>query len=274
MTSAQVVDLKGKKLHEVGLDDDVFGITPNEHVMHQALVRQLANGRSGSANTKTRAEVRGGGKKPWRQKGTGRARAGSIRSPLWEGGGVAFGPKPKDFSKSMPKKVRVLAIKSALAAKREDLIVVSNFDDVKGKTKEFSSALKQLDIADKKVVLVLDYKQENAKLVERSARNIEDVVVISVLNLNVKDLLHAHKVLMTEGTLEAVNNRFKASVKESTEAAPKAKKASADAKKAKPEAAEAPAKKAAPKADKAEKAPKAEKSEKKEPAKKAPKKGE
>jgi large subunit ribosomal protein L4 len=277
MTSAQVVDLKGKKLHEVGLDDDVFGITPNEHVMHQALVRQLANGRSGSANTKTRAEVRGGGKKPWRQKGTGRARAGSIRSPLWEGGGVAFGPKPKDFSKSMPKKVRVLAIKSALAAKREDLVIVSNFDDVKGKTKEFSSALKQLNIADKKVVLVLDYKHDGAKLVERSARNIEDVVVISVLNLNVKDLLHAHKVLMTEGTLEAVNNRFKAALKDdSTEAAPKASKAAkatADAKKAKPAAEKAPAKKeAAPKAEKAEKAPKAEKAEKKEPAKKAPKK--
>ncbi|MDR3617671.1 MAG: 50S ribosomal protein L4 [Candidatus Obscuribacterales bacterium] len=279
MTSAQVVDLKGKKLHEVGLDDDVFGITPNEHVMHQALVRQLANGRSGSANTKTRAEVRGGGKKPWRQKGTGRARAGSIRSPLWEGGGVAFGPKPKDFSKSMPKKVRVLAIKSALASKREDLVIVSNFDDIKGKTKEFSSALKQLNIAEQKVVLVLDYKHDGAKLVERSARNIEDVVVISVLNLNVKDLLHAHKVLMTEGTLEAVNNRFKAALKEdTTEAAPKASKAAkatAEAKKTKPAAEKAPVKKeAAPKAEKAEKAPKAEKAEKKEPAKKAPKKAE
>jgi large subunit ribosomal protein L4 len=276
MTSAQVVDLKGKKLHEVGLDDDVFGITPNEHVMHQALVRQLANGRSGSANTKTRAEVRGGGKKPWRQKGTGRARAGSIRSPLWEGGGVAFGPKPKDFSKSMPKKVRVLAIKSALAAKREDLVIVSNFDDIKGKTKEFSSALKQLNIADQKVVLVLDYKNDGAKLVERSARNIEDVVVISVLNLNVKDLLHAHKVLMTESTLEAVNNRFKAALKEdTTEAAAKAVKATAEAKKAKPATEKAPAKKeAATKAEKAEKAPKAEKAEKKESAKKAPKKAE
>src|SRR5271165_3995035 len=124
MTSAQVVDLKGKKLHEVGLDDDIFGITPNEHVMHTALVRQLANARSGSANTKTRSEVSGGGKKPWRQKGTGRARAGSIRSPLWEGGGVTFGPKPRDFSKSLPKKVRVLALKSALASKKEDLVVV------------------------------------------------------------------------------------------------------------------------------------------------------
>jgi len=193
---------------------------------------------------------------------------------LWEGGGVAFGPKPKDFSKSMPKKVRVLAIKSALAAKRDSLVIVSNFDDIKGKTKEFSTALKQLNIADQKIVLVLDYKHDGAKLVERSARNIEDVVVISVLNLNVKDLLHAHKVLMTESTLEAVNNRFKAVLKEeTTEAAPKASKATAEAKKTKPAADKATAKKeAAPKADKAEKAPKAEKAEKKEPAKKAPKK--
>src|ERR1700722_18614424 len=99
MTSQQVLDLNGKKLHEVPLDHEVFGTTPNEGVLHAALLRQLANARSGSANTKTRSEVRGGGKKPWRQKGTGRARAGSIRSPLWEGGGVTFGPKPRDFSK-------------------------------------------------------------------------------------------------------------------------------------------------------------------------------
>jgi large subunit ribosomal protein L4 len=115
MTSAQVLDSKGNKVREIGLDDDVFGITPNEGLLHTALIRQLANGRSGSANTKTRSEVRGGGKKPWRQKGTGRARAGSIRSPLWEGGGVIFGPKPRDFSIALPKKQRVLALKSALA---------------------------------------------------------------------------------------------------------------------------------------------------------------
>ena len=103
MTSAQVVDSKGNKVREVGLDDAVFGIESKEGLLHQALVRQLANARQGSANTKTRAEVAGGGKKPWRQKGTGRARAGSIRSPLWEGGGVIFGPKPRDYSIGMPK---------------------------------------------------------------------------------------------------------------------------------------------------------------------------
>src|SRR3984885_12071488 len=124
MTSAQVVDLKGKKLSEVQLSDEVFGITPNVGVIHSALLRQLANARSGAANTKTRAEVRGGGRKPWRQKGTGRARAGSIRSPLWEGGGVTFGPKPRDYSSAMPAKKRHSAIKSALALRANNLVVV------------------------------------------------------------------------------------------------------------------------------------------------------
>src|SRR5207244_179052 len=118
MTSVQLKDLKGKAVGEVSFEDSIFGITPNIHVMHAALHRQLANGRSGSANTKTRSEVRGGGRKPWRQKGTGRARAGSIRSPLWNGGGVTFGPKPRDFSQSLPKKVRQLALRSALAARK------------------------------------------------------------------------------------------------------------------------------------------------------------
>jgi large subunit ribosomal protein L4 len=237
MTSAQVLDLKGKKLHEVGLDDEIFGIEPNQHVMHTALVRQLANARSGSANTKTRSEVRGGGKKPWRQKGTGRARAGSIRSPLWEGGGVTFGPKPRDFSKSMPKKQRVLALKSALAVKRDDLVVIDNFADIKnGKTKEFATALKQLNIHEKKVVVILDNSTEDASRVQRAARNIAGVTVLHVTNLNVKDLLHAQSVLLTEGALEAINNRLKGLHKENDSAKDaepkKAKKATAEKKKA------------------------------------------
>src|SRR3982750_3709820 len=128
MTSAQVLDLKGNKVRELGLEDEVFGVTPNVGLMHSALVRQLANSRSGAANTKTRAEVRGGGRKPWKQKGTGRARAGSIRSPLWAGGGVTFGPKPRDYTQSLPKKVRQLALRSALAARRDQFVVVQNFD--------------------------------------------------------------------------------------------------------------------------------------------------
>jgi large subunit ribosomal protein L4 len=210
MTSTQVLDLKGKKLHEVGLDEDVFGIEPNQHVLHTALTRQLANARSGSANSKTRSEVRGGGKKPWRQKGTGRARAGSIRSPLWEGGGVTFGPKPRDFTKSLPKKVRILALKSALAAKRDNLVIVQSFDDIKhGKTKEFATALKHLNLADNKVVLILDNTAPDLKKVEQAARNIEGITVLHVGNLNVRDLLSSHSILLTESALEAVNARLK-----------------------------------------------------------------
>jgi large subunit ribosomal protein L4 len=177
MTSAQVVDLKGKKLSEVALSDAVFGIKPNMGVIHNALVRQLANARQGSANTKTRAEVRGGGRKPWRQKGTGRARAGSIRSPLWAGGGVPFGPKPRDYSITMNKKMRVLALKSALAASVEKLVVVQDFDNLKeAKTKLFSQVLKDLGHVGKKVLVVLDYACDACARVERAARKYRRVL--------------------------------------------------------------------------------------------------
>ena len=145
MTPAQVVDLKGKKVSDLELAADVFAIEPNVGVLHSALIRQLANARRGSANTKTRSEVRGGGRKPWRQKGTGRARAGSIRSPLWAGGGVTFGPKPRDYSIAMPKKQRVLALKSALAAQSENIVVVQDFDKfTEAKTKQFAQVLKEI----------------------------------------------------------------------------------------------------------------------------------
>ena len=280
MTSAQVLYSKGNKVREIGLDDDVFGITPNEGLLHTALIRQLANGRSGSANSKTRAEVRGGGKKPWRQKGTGRARAGSIRSPLWEGGGVIFGPKPRGFSIALPKKQRVLALKSALAAKRDNLVIVENFDAAKnGKTKEFVSALETLKIDGKKILVVIENAEQDSKLVQRAARNIHNVVVVQISNLNVKDLLHADSVLVTEKGLEAIHNRFKNLPQEKAEPAEKKAKApkkdaAAKAPAESAKAAKAPAKKAAAKSDKAvEKTEKAEKETAKEP-KKAPKKAE
>lgn len=213
MTAVHVIDAKGKKLHEATLEQEVFGIEPNKAILHAAVLRQLANARSGSANSKTRAEVRGGGRKPWRQKGTGRARAGSIRSPLWEGGGVIFGPKPRDFAIAMPRKVRILAVRSALAARKDDLVVVQNFDFVQdGKTKEFASVLKQFDLADKKVLLVLDdngQKDTKKQKIELAARNIARLTVIHVSNLNVKDLLEANAVLLAEETLAQINKRFK-----------------------------------------------------------------
>ncbi|HEY9775776.1 MAG TPA: 50S ribosomal protein L4 [Planktothrix sp.] len=271
MTSAQVIDSKGKKVREVGLDESVFGLTPNEGLLHSALIRQLANARRGSANTKTRAEVSGGGKKPWRQKGTGRARAGSIRSPLWEGGGVIFGPKPRDYSITMPKKQRLLAIKSALSARREDFVVVESFDALvkDGKTKEFAAFLKGAGLEEKKVLLVLE--QQNSEKVERAARNIWGLTVVSVGNLNVKDLLNCHAVLTAEPVLEAISNRFKPAEKSEKDAEKGAKKtkksAEAGSKTEKPKAKAAPKKaaaegkgakaaekKAAPKAPKAKKA--------------------
>lgn len=222
MTSVVVRDLKGKEQGSKELNADVFGAEINSHLIHQALVRQLANARSGSANTKTRSEVRGGGRKPWRQKGTGRARAGSTRSPLWNGGGVTFGPKPRDFSITMPKKARQLALKSALAARAEELVVVQNFDGLfkqapkageavteQPKTKEVLAILQSLNIADKNVLIVLDRMVAGSKQVERAARNIANVKVVDQTNLNVKDLAHAGAVLTTEQVLNELENRFK-----------------------------------------------------------------
>jgi large subunit ribosomal protein L4 len=246
MTSAQVVDLKGKKLSEVELSPEVFGITPNMGVIHSALLRQLANARSGAANTKTRAEVRGGGRKPWRQKGTGRARAGSIRSPLWAGGGVTFGPKPRDYSISMNKKQRQLAIKSVLAGSVDKLVVVQDFDNLKeAKTKLFNEVLKNLNIEGKKVLVILDYACDACDRVALAARNIEGVHVIHATNLNVKDILDCDAILTNARTLEVINNRFKAVSKEDEA---KAKGEAAAKKASKSEGAAAPKKAAAAKA--------------------------
>jgi large subunit ribosomal protein L4 len=273
MTSAQVVDLKGKKLSEVSLNDDVFGITPNVGVIHSALIRQLANGRSGSANTKTRMEVRGGGRKPWRQKGTGRARAGSIRSPLWAGGGVTFGPKPRDYSIAMPKKQRQLALKSVLAGSIDKLVVVQDFDAFsEAKTKQFVEVLKSLELVGKKVLVILDYACDACDRVALAARNIEGIKVISSSNLNVKDILDCHKILTNTRTLEVINNRFnkqeegaKSEAKSEKKSAAKASKA--EAAKSAPKKAEGEAK--APKAEAAKSAApkKAAEGEAKKPAK-------
>jgi large subunit ribosomal protein L4 len=259
MTSAQVIDHKGNKVREIQLDKEVFGLTPNKGLMHTALVRQLANARAGSANTKTRSEVSGGGKKPWRQKGTGRARAGSIRSPLWEGGGVAFGPKPRDYSKKLNKKMRVLAVKSALSARSGNLVIVDNFDSIKdGKTKEFVSVIKSAKLEDKKVLLVMEYSNEHSIVVERAARNMEWVKVVHVANLNVKDLIEAEAILLSEKGLETINKRFQKDAKgeAQTPAKPKAATAKKAAGEKKAKAAK-PAKEAKPKAK--DEAPKAKK---------------
>ena len=256
MTSVQTKDLKGKAVGEVAFDESIFNVEPNIHVMHQALHRQLTNGRAGTASTLTRAEVRGGGRKPWRQKGTGRARAGSIRSPLWNGGGVIFGPKPRDFSQSMNKKARQLALRSALSARREQFIVVQNFDGLfknpptsstadkaveQPKTKQFLAVLTELGLAaNRKVLILLDSGVPGYAQIERAARNLPTVRILNINNLNVKDLIESDAVLSTERTVVAINNRFKAIEAETTN------KPKPVSRKAAPASAEsAPAKKAA-----------------------------
>lgn len=204
-----ILSASGKKSGEITLDENVFGVEPNLHVMHLALRRQLNNARQGSACTKTRAEVAGGGRKPWKQKGTGRARAGSIRSPLFAGGGVTFGPKPRDYSFSMPQKARKLALRSALSARSEQLIVVKDFSEIKEpKTKLMVKALSSLKI-EGKVLIIADTKAAENQYLELAARNIPSVKLILPSNLNVKDVLEADKVIITEAAINDITERLK-----------------------------------------------------------------
>jgi large subunit ribosomal protein L4 len=200
MATANVVDQKGAVTGSLDLAPEVFEITPNEAVMHQALVRQLANGRQGTHDTKNRSEVRGGGRKPWRQKGTGRARQGSIRSPQWEGGGVVFGPTPRSYAQDMPRKQRRLALRSALSAKAAagELTVLESFELDAPRTRAVVEMLETLN-AGKRVLLVLGSHNE---MLERSARNVPHVLVILASNLNVRDLLVAETVLITRDAVE------------------------------------------------------------------------
>lgn len=204
-----ILSTNGKKLGEIALNDSVFGVEPNLHVMHLALRRQLNNARQGSACAKTRAEVAGGGRKPWKQKGTGRARAGSTRSPLFAGGGVIFGPKPRDYSFSIPQKARKLALKSALSARKEKLVVVKDFSEItEPKTKLMIKALSSLKV-EGKVLIIADTKAAENKYLELAARNIPSVKLILPLNLNVKDLLEADFVVITEAAVNEITERLK-----------------------------------------------------------------
>ena len=206
--SKEILSTNGEKLGEITLNEVVFGVEPNLHVMHLALRRQLNNARQGSASCKTRAEVSGGGKKPWKQKGTGRARAGSLRSPLFAGGGVIFGPKPRSYAFNMPQKARQLAIKSALSARSEQLVVVKDFSTIaEPKTKLMVAALKSLNVSGK-TLIVADVKADENKNLALASRNIPSVKVILPSNLNVKDLLEADFVVMTESAVNVITERL------------------------------------------------------------------
>ena len=198
----------GTQLGQIDLNDNVFGIEPNIHVMHLALRRQLCNARAGTASAKTRAEVRGGGKKPWRQKGTGRARAGSIRSPLFAGGGVIFGPKPRDYSISMPVKARRLALKSALSARTNDLFVIKDFSSLEQpRTKELVKVFESLKVSGKVLIIAEAVNAENQHL-ELAARNLPYVKLILPTNINVKDILEADNIIITELAINEITERL------------------------------------------------------------------
>ncbi len=206
MPKIEVYDINGKKVKEVELKNEVFGIEPNEAVVHSVLVNFLANQRQGTQSTKTRSEVSGGGKKPWRQKGTGRARQGSIRAPQWIKGGIALGPKPRSYKYTVNKKERQLAIKSLLSSKvlENNLVVVDSLPLKEIKTKEMVKALSNLKV-EGKALIMLPEKNEN---VQKSARNIEGVKTTLVGTINVYDLLKYNKLVLTLDTVKKLEEVY------------------------------------------------------------------
>lgn len=208
MVECVVKNWQGEEVGQATLDLKVAKEKSAAHVVHRALVRQMTNARQGTASTKTRAEVRGGGRKPWRQKGTGRARAGSIRSPLWRGGGVIFGPKPRDYEIKMNRKERRLALRTAFASRAEDMIVVEEFAEQlsKPKTKELIAAIARWGVESRaKILLIVAEQTDNVYL---SARNVEKLTLISATGLNVFDVLNADKIVVTASALTKIQEVY------------------------------------------------------------------
>ncbi len=206
MPKVDVYDIKGKKVSDITLSEEVFGMVPNENVVHSVLVNYQANQRQGTQSTKTRAEVSGGGKKPWKQKGTGRARQGSTRSPQWIKGGIALGPKPRSYSYKVNKKEKRIAIKSILSSKvsENELVVVDKIPFTEIKTKQMVEALNSLKVEGKALIL-LPEKNEN---IQKSARNIEDVKTTLVNTINVYDLLKYTKLVVTVDTIKKLEEVY------------------------------------------------------------------
>lgn len=206
MPKIDVYDIEGKKVNDVELNEDIFGIIPNEELVHSVIVNYLANQRQGTQSTKTRAEVRGGGKKPWRQKGTGRARQGSIRAPHWVGGGIALGPKPRSYSYKLNKKEKGLAIKSCLSSKviENELTVVDKIELKEIKTKEVAKMLNNLKLAGKTLILL----PEKNEVIQKSARNIEGVKTLSVNTINAYDLVNYNNLVITLDTVKKLEEVY------------------------------------------------------------------
>ena len=206
MPKIDVYNIEGKKVNDVELKEDIFGIIPNEELVHSVIVNYLANQRQGTQSTKTRAEVRGGGKKPWRQKGTGRARQGSIRAPHWVGGGIALGPKPRSYSYKLNKKERRLAIKSCLCSKviENELTVVDKFEFNAIKTKEVAKMLNSLKLEGKTLILL----PEKNEIIQKSARNIKGVKTLSVNTINAYDLVNYKNLVVTLDTVKRLEEVY------------------------------------------------------------------
>ncbi|MBN2878982.1 MAG: 50S ribosomal protein L4 [Clostridia bacterium] len=206
MPKVNTYDIKGKKVSEIELSDDIFAVEVSTSSMHQVIVAHLANKRQGTQSALTRAEVSGGGKKPWRQKGTGRARVGSSRNPVWKHGGVAFAPKPRDYSKSVNKKVRRLAIKSALTGKLADkqLYVLEDLNIEAPKTKEMVGVLKALKIDGKALIVTKDVNED----VVRASSNIKGVKTTISTSMNVYDILNCESLILTRTAVESIQEVF------------------------------------------------------------------
>ncbi|MGD1864515.1 MAG: 50S ribosomal protein L4 [Phormidesmis sp.] len=208
MVDCVIKNWQGEDAGTATLDLKVAKEEHAAHIVHRALVRQINNGRQGNASSKTRAEVRGGGRKPWRQKGTGRARAGSIRSPLWRGGGVIFGPKPRDYSTKMNRKERRLALRTAFQGCADSMIVVQDFASelTQPKTKEMLAAIDRWGVkTDEKILMVFSERSDN---VYRSLRNVPNVRMIDATNLNIYDILHAEHLVVTASALEKIQEVY------------------------------------------------------------------
>ncbi|MTI48336.1 MAG: 50S ribosomal protein L4 [Firmicutes bacterium] len=206
MPKVALYNVSGQQIGDMDLNESIFGIEVNEHVLYEVVKNQLANKRQGTQSAKTRSEVRGGGRKPWRQKGTGRARHGSIRSPIWTGGGITFAPKPRDYSYKLPKKVRRLGMKSALSAKVKDnsVIVLDELMLEQPKTKDIANILKNIK-SGKKALIVMSEKDEN---VVKSANNIPGVQTTLVNTLNVYDILNHDSFIITKDAVKKVEEVY------------------------------------------------------------------
>ncbi|NJM98141.1 MAG: 50S ribosomal protein L4 [Phormidesmis sp. RL_2_1] len=208
MVDCVVKDWQGKETGTATVDLKIATEENAAHIVHRALVRQINNGRQGNASSKTRAEVRGGGRKPWRQKGTGRARAGSTRSPLWRGGGVIFGPKPRDYTTKMNRKERRLALRTAFQGCADSIIVVQDFASelAQPKTKEMIAALDRWGVDSSSKVLMITVEKDET--VVRSVRNVPTIKLICATNLNIFDILHADNIVVTASALEKIQEVY------------------------------------------------------------------